>query len=219
MKRNLEAQAVQSYEQAVAMRGDYIEPKKALLTYYIDKNNCDDDTLQLYMSIKGSVDKSIPEKIFNCKTDGYNMYYLSNKDEYKELAEEAYKANNANKSALELLMYYYDNKKDFKAELPYAEALLKQEYKAELANRILNMYYQMEYYTKALEILNVMEQHGSNAYQIERTRAFLQSKKEEYKNRNNPKPQAQTQTEEENDPYAKVQPKYERIKYVDEDAW
>jgi len=216
MKRNLADKAIEEYEIALSLNEHYLEPKIAMMEYYMKENRCDDKVRELYKSMKSNISNKLLESLFECLTKYPDFAYTSG-DEYKEMAERVYKANGNNMNALRVLRDYYHDKRDTKNELIYAEKILKKQYDADEALRILNLYYQMEYYTKALEILDTMEQHGYNAEQVLRTRYYIQNKREMYKSRNNT--QTNNEATEENDPYAKIQPKYERVKYVDENAW
>ena len=97
-----------------------------------------------------------------------------------QMAHKVITVDSKNETALAILLRDGINRGDEKAQIFVLEKLLAKEYDYAIANRLLGLYVKNQYFTKGLKLLDTIEAHGYNSYEIERARNTLQQMKEEY---------------------------------------
>lgn len=178
--RDLIDSAQKSFKKALELDPNYAEPQKELMTIALNEN----DLETAYGFYSTLLDKKILSnkeivEIFNTLAEGGICY---DTDDCPKLSQKILAIDKTNRYAITILLNEYKDKGDQKLYAEYLNKYLRNiEYSQSGAIELYNIYYNSEYYTKALEVLDMLEQHGYNSYQIERAREHVKQKREEYK--------------------------------------
>ena len=151
--------AIQNYKKALDNKKDFYEPIKRLAEVYLSKG--DSDTALGY-ALRGAKQK--PKDVELLKTLA-NIYYNTDDEDnmlktYKQIASIDKKDYESNRY---LANYYYD-RDEYKETVPYFNNLLDVEYDTDLAYTLAMCYAKIEYYTKAMEVLDLIIKKDSSEY-------------------------------------------------------
>ena len=103
-------------------------------------------------------------------------------DEGVKLSQKILNLDKNNKHALGVLLNHYKDNADQKKYAEYLDRYIRNvEYSRYGAVELYNIYYNSQYYTKALGVLDLLEQHGYNSYEIEQAREHVKQKRDEYR--------------------------------------
>lgn len=175
-KRNLIQPAIDKLKKAIELNPNYIAAKKEYM--FINLDNGDGGEARKYFDelfAKNQLTKEEILKIFNVIA---NEYYED--ETCIQMAHKVITVDSRNETALAILLRDAINRGDEKAQIFVLEKLLAKEYDYTIANRLLGLYVKNQYFTKGLKLLDTIEAHGYNSYEIERARNALQQMKEEY---------------------------------------
>ena len=178
--RDLDNSAKASFQKAINLNPEYLEPKKELMKIALTENDYS-TAFELFNSL---IDKNVLSKLETI--EAYNSFVdkglCYDSDEGIKLSQKILKLDKNNKYALGILLNHYKDNADQKKYAEYLERYVRNvEYSRYAAVELYNIYYNSEYYTKALGVLDLLEQHGYNSYEIERAREHVKQKRDEYK--------------------------------------
>ena len=175
-KRNLIQPAIDKLKKAIELNPNYIEAKKEYMFINLDNGNGEEARKYFdELFAKNQLTKEEILKIFNAVADEYCQ-----DDTCIQMAHKVITVDSRNETALAILLRDAINRGDEKAQIFVLEKILAKEYDYEIANQLLGLYVKNQYYTKGLKLLDTIEVHGYNSYEIERARNALQQMKEEY---------------------------------------
>ena len=130
------------------------------------------------------IDKNVLSKLET--VEAYNSFVEQGlcyeSDAGVKLSQKILTYDKNNKYALGILLNYYKDNADQKKYAEYLEKYIRNvEYNRYSAVELYNIYYNSQYYTKALGVLDLLEQHGYNSYEIQQAREHVKQKRDEYK--------------------------------------
>ena len=147
------------YKKANSNKKDFFEPKKRLAEIYLDRAEYDDA-----LAYGESALKLKPKDIEMLKimADIYSSTDKSDKllSIYKTIVKLDPKDTDAN----HYLGSYYYRQENYKEASVYINNLLKTEFDTDIAYALVNCYFKMEYYTKAIEVLDRIMDEDSYEY-------------------------------------------------------
>ena len=229
--RGLYEPAQNSFKKAYELNPNYNEAKFELMLMNMDNNDYE-SAGEMFVELlnNGFLKKDQVAKYFGDIVQRTSIIDDCVTDECKTISTKVLSVDPYNQYALQLLMYYYNNKGDEKAYFEYKDKYLTNvKYDKYEAINLFRGYLKLEYYTKALAVLDLLEKHGHDRADLERARAQVKYMREQYKQEKSGKTNTQTttpqnntsnaNTEDEYDPYANIQVKSEGVRYVDRNAW
>ena len=182
-KRGFTKLALRSYIRADEERANFYEAKKRLAEIYWQEDE-DDKALQFAESaykIKSN-DMELLELL-------YRMYnYNNDTDKLISICKAIVKVDNSNYSANYYLANHYYSDDNYREAIPYMENLLKAEYNTRLAYNLALSYAHIEYYTKAMEVLDkIISNDPYEAEYASYLKANVKDMREQYRLEHTPK--------------------------------
>lgn len=175
-KRDQIEPALEKLKKAIQLDENYIPAKKEYMFMLIDLNDLEEAKPyydELYS--KNQFNKEEILKIFKATVDEY-----CNEPRCIDMASKVITIEPKNETALAILLNDAVDRGDQKAQINVLEKLLAKEYDYDIANRLFGLYLKNQYFTKALKLLDTIEAHGYNSYQIDRARESVERMKAEY---------------------------------------
>lgn len=176
-KRNYVKLAIKTYKQAEVARDNFFEPKKRLAQLYWRMNEFDQALNYAESANKiNSSDLELLELLFQI----YN--YQNNTDKALAICKNIVNLDSKNYNANYYLANYYYGKNNFRDTIPYLENLLKDRYDTQLSYTLVLCYAHIEYYTKAIEVLDkIIANDSYEYYYATYLKANVKSLREQYR--------------------------------------
>lgn len=152
--------AIGYYKKANSNKKDFFEPKKRLAEVYSNRSEYEDA-----LSFGESALKLKPNDIEMLKIMAGIYDSTDNSDKLLATYKKIVKLDPKDSDANHYLGGYYYRQENYKEASVYINNLLKAEYNTNVAYALVNCYFKMEYYTKAIEVLNrIMSEDPYESY-------------------------------------------------------
>ncbi len=176
--------AISNYKKALEYKKDFYEPLKRLAEIYLKKN--ENDTALDYAN------KAIKQKPNDTELlQTLAQIYINTGDDekilqtYKKIVSIDKKNRDANLYIAK--HYYYDDK--FKEAIPYFQNILNTEFDSDIAYGLAMCYTNIEYYSKAIETLNlIIKKDPSEYYTATAAKSRISNMKDYYNATHGKKP-------------------------------
>ena len=182
-KRNYTKLAIRTYKRADNQKTNFYEPKKRLAEIYWQED--EDDKAIKYA-----------EEAFNIKSNDvellellFRMYnYKGNSDKALSMCKNIVKVDSSHYNANYYLANYYYKNDNYRETITYLENMLKSEYNTQLSYTLARCYAHIEYFTKAIEVLDrIIEKDPYEADYASYLKAHIKNLREEYRLEHKPK--------------------------------
>ena len=143
--------AISNYNKALENKKGFYEPLKRLAEVYLDKYENDKALEYATKAIKMH-----PNDVELLKTIAQIYQNMGNSDKLLEIYKKIATLDKKDYSSNYYLANYYYQSEKYKEAIPYLNNLINTEYNTDLAYSLAISYSQIEYYTKAMEILDLI---------------------------------------------------------------
>ncbi len=152
--------AIGYYKKANNNKKDFFEPNKRLAEVYSNRSEYEEA-----LSYGESALKLKPNDIEMLKIMAGIYESTDNSDKLLATYKKIVKLDPKDSDANHYLGAYYYRQENYKESSVYINNLLKAEYNTNVAYALVNCYFKMEYYTKAIEVLNrIMSEDPYESY-------------------------------------------------------
>lgn len=151
--------ALSYYKKANSNKKDFFEPQKRLAEVYLSRAEYDEA-----LSYGESALKLKPNDLEMLKIMADIYDSTGNSDKLLAIYKKIIKINSKDTDANRYLGGYYYRQENYKEASVYINNLLNAEYDTDVAYALVSCYFKMEYYTKAIEVLNKIIDKDSYEY-------------------------------------------------------
>ena len=168
--------AIEYYKQADRNKKDFFEPKKRLAQVYYGRGEYDQAESYGEKALKINPNDL---ELLKTMTEVYEEQDETDKllSAYKTIIKLEPKAKDANEY---LAMYYY-KRDDYKTAAVYINNILNIEYDTDIAYALVNCYVKVEYYTKAISVLDkIIAKDSYESYRASNIKSYVEDLRDGY---------------------------------------
>jgi tetratricopeptide (TPR) repeat protein/RNA polymerase subunit RPABC4/transcription elongation factor Spt4 len=143
--------AISNYKKALEYKKNFYEAQKRLAQMYLSKY--ENDTALNYAT---NALKQKPNDVELLKTLADIYYNLDDEEKLRQTHQKIASLDKKDYSSNYYMAYYYYNKDEYKEAIPYLSNLVANNYNSEIAYNLAISYAKIEYYTKAIETLDII---------------------------------------------------------------
>ncbi len=169
--------AISNYKNALKYKKNFYEPLKRLAEIYASQG---EDEVALEYATKAMKQNSKDTELLTTIAQIYNN--LGEEDKVLSIYKKVVQLNSKAYDANSYLAYYYYDKSEYKEAIQYLKNLLNISYDTQTAYNLAISYANIEYYSKAIEVLDlIIKNDPYEYYNAESAKTRLTDMKEYYK--------------------------------------
>jgi tetratricopeptide (TPR) repeat protein len=151
--------AIENYKKALEYKNNFYEPQKRLAQMYLAKS--ENDTALTYAN---SALKQNPDDVELLKTLASIYYNLNDSENLRQTHQKIANLDKKDYYSNYYMAYYYYDKNEYREAIPYLCNLVDNNYNTDIAYSLVISYTNIEYYTKAIETLDIIIKNDPYEY-------------------------------------------------------